>query len=228
MKTILRGLRPTPALVVACLALFVAMGGVGYAALKLKPNSVRTKNIRDAAVTAPKLADGSVATAKLGDGAATTSKLGDGAVTKSKLAPGTAVPRAANADRLGGMPPSAYQGSCKPGAIAGSLLVDTTGLVQGDPYKTVPGFSCTGGAVQIRKTATGTYNVRFVGNPAAATAIANGIDKSGPNAFQAIALPTTDPTIGNEQVFSVENFVQTFGPRFDDHRFNLIAFNANG
>jgi hypothetical protein len=218
MKTILRGLRPSPALVIACLALFVAMGGVGYAALKLKPNSVRTKNIRDAAVTAPKLADGSVATAKLGDGAVTT----------SKLAPGTAVAQADNANRLGGMPPTAYQGSCRPGAIAGSLLVDTTGLVQGDPYKTVPGFSCTGGAVQIRKTATGTYNVRFVGNPAAATAIANGIDKSGSNAFQAIALPTTDPTVGNEKVFSVENFIQTFGPRFDDHRFNLIAFDANG
>ena len=218
MKTILRGLRPSPALVIACLALFVAMGGVGYAALKLKPNSVRTKNIRTAAVTAPKLADGSVATAKLGDGAVTT----------SKLAPGTAVAQADNANRLGGMPPTAYQGSCRPGAIAGSLLVDTTGLVQGDPYKTVPGFSCTGGAVQIRKTATGTYNVRFVGNPAAATAIANGIDKSGSNAFQATALPTTDPTVGNEKVFSVENFIQTFGPRFDDHRFNLIAFDANG
>ena len=35
-----RRLRPTPALVVAFVALFAAMGGIGYAAVKLKPNSV--------------------------------------------------------------------------------------------------------------------------------------------------------------------------------------------
>jgi hypothetical protein len=33
MKRVARMLRPSPALVIACLALFVAMGGVGYAAL---------------------------------------------------------------------------------------------------------------------------------------------------------------------------------------------------
>jgi hypothetical protein len=49
-------LRPSPALLVAFLALFIAMGGAGYAAVKLKRNSVKTKNIRDAAVTTAKLA----------------------------------------------------------------------------------------------------------------------------------------------------------------------------
>lgn len=36
MKTVARALRPSPALVIACIALFLAMGGVGYAALKGK------------------------------------------------------------------------------------------------------------------------------------------------------------------------------------------------
>ena len=36
MRRLVRGLRPSPALVIACLSLFVAMGGVGYAALKGK------------------------------------------------------------------------------------------------------------------------------------------------------------------------------------------------
>jgi hypothetical protein len=36
MRKLVRGLIPSPALIVACLALFVAMGGVGYAALKGK------------------------------------------------------------------------------------------------------------------------------------------------------------------------------------------------
>jgi hypothetical protein len=47
MRTILRGLRPSPALVIACLALFMAMGGVGYAALKGKDKmKVRTSPTR--------------------------------------------------------------------------------------------------------------------------------------------------------------------------------------
>ena len=36
--------RPSPAMVVACLALFVALGSGAYAAVKLKPNSVKAKN----------------------------------------------------------------------------------------------------------------------------------------------------------------------------------------
>jgi hypothetical protein len=36
MRKLVRGLLPSPALIVACLALFVALGGVGYAALKGK------------------------------------------------------------------------------------------------------------------------------------------------------------------------------------------------
>ena len=58
-------LRPTPALVVAFVALFAAMGGFGYAAVKVKQSSVKTKNIKNAAVTTDKIADGAVTTPKL-------------------------------------------------------------------------------------------------------------------------------------------------------------------
>lgn len=61
----LRRFRPTPALVVAFVALFAAMGGIGYSAVKLKPNSVRAKNIHAAAVTTDKIANGAVTTPKL-------------------------------------------------------------------------------------------------------------------------------------------------------------------
>jgi hypothetical protein len=47
-------------MVVALLALFVAMGGVGYAAFKLPKNSVGTKQIKDGAVTAKKVRLGSL------------------------------------------------------------------------------------------------------------------------------------------------------------------------
>jgi hypothetical protein len=63
-----RRFRPGPAMIVALIALFVAMGGVGYSAVKLKKNAVKTKNIKNGAVTTPKLAGGAKApdAAKLG------------------------------------------------------------------------------------------------------------------------------------------------------------------
>src|SRR5215204_866519 len=51
----LRRLRPSPAMVVACIALSVALGGTGYAAIKLPKNSVGTKQLKKNAVTSPKV-----------------------------------------------------------------------------------------------------------------------------------------------------------------------------
>jgi len=47
--------RPSPALVVACLALAVALGGTGYAAIVLPANSVGTKQLKNGAVVATKV-----------------------------------------------------------------------------------------------------------------------------------------------------------------------------
>ena len=58
----------TPANVLACLALFFALGGTGWAGQVLK--------------------NGSVGAAQLKSNAVTTSKIADGAVTKTKLAAG--------------------------------------------------------------------------------------------------------------------------------------------
>lgn len=54
MRHLLR-YRPSPAMVVACLALAVALGGTSYAAINLPANSVGTKHIRDNAVTSSKV-----------------------------------------------------------------------------------------------------------------------------------------------------------------------------
>src|SRR3954470_15619387 len=56
----LRCQRPSPAMVVALLALFVAMGGVGHAALKLPRNSVGSKQLKSNAVTSAKVKDASL------------------------------------------------------------------------------------------------------------------------------------------------------------------------
>lgn len=57
--------RPSPALVVACAALLVALGGTGYAALKLPRNSVGARQLRNGAVTNTKLARRAVTAAKV-------------------------------------------------------------------------------------------------------------------------------------------------------------------
>lgn len=73
-----RSLRPSPALVVAILALVVAMGGTSYAAVTLAKNSVLSKHIangqvktadlKGSAVTGAKVKDGSLGAADFGAG----------------------------------------------------------------------------------------------------------------------------------------------------------------
>lgn len=52
---LLRRYLPSPAMVVACLALLVALGGTSYAAIKLPANSVGTKQLKRSAVTGVKV-----------------------------------------------------------------------------------------------------------------------------------------------------------------------------
>ena|SRR5437016_8279849 len=51
----MKRMRPSPALVISLIALFVALGGTGYAAIVLPKNSVGTKQLKNGAVTAAKI-----------------------------------------------------------------------------------------------------------------------------------------------------------------------------
>lgn len=75
----------SPATVISCIALFVALSGSVYAA-GLAKNSVKAKNIAKGAVTSPKLKNGAVTAAKIKNGAVIGSKLANGSVGASKLA----------------------------------------------------------------------------------------------------------------------------------------------
>jgi hypothetical protein len=63
----LRARKPSPALVIAVLALIVALGGTAYAGITIRKNSVGTKQLKNGAVTTPKIKNGAVTTAKLGN-----------------------------------------------------------------------------------------------------------------------------------------------------------------
>jgi hypothetical protein len=54
--------RPSPALVVAVLALIIASAGTSYAAVKLPANSVGTKQLKANAVVSSKVKDGTLTT----------------------------------------------------------------------------------------------------------------------------------------------------------------------
>jgi hypothetical protein len=52
--------RPSPAITIACVALFVALAGTGYAAVRLPANSVGTAQIKNSAVNSLKVKNGSL------------------------------------------------------------------------------------------------------------------------------------------------------------------------
>ncbi len=196
-----RAFRPTPALVVAFVALFAAMGGIGYSAVKLKPSSVKTKNIKTGAVT--------------------TDKLADGAVTTPKLAPDAVAPNALNANnamnaaKLGGAAP----GECQTGWLKASAVVDTTNLNDAQPDAVVPGFDCAShaaDAVSIHRDAVGRYTVTLAGIDSG-TVVA-GISGANP----ANAVTAASPVIDGQVIVKVWN--NGDAAFVDGKTFSLIAF----
>jgi hypothetical protein len=72
--------------VLSCMALFIALGGTAYAAVKLKPNQVKAVNIARQAVTNAKIKTQAVTSGKIKNGGVVNADLGAGAVTGSKIA----------------------------------------------------------------------------------------------------------------------------------------------
>jgi hypothetical protein len=84
----MKGLRQRvrPVHVIAVVALFLALGGAAFAAVKLGKNAVKTKNIAKSAVTAKKIKNNAVTTKKIKDNAVTNPKIADNAVSTNKIA----------------------------------------------------------------------------------------------------------------------------------------------
>jgi hypothetical protein len=190
-----RSFRPSPALIVAFVALFAAMGGVGYAAAKLKPASVKTKTIQNGAVT--------------------TGKIADGAVTTPKFAPDAVAPYALNAAKVGGAAP----GECQTGWLKASAVIDTTNLNDAQPDAVVPGFDCASkaaDAVSIHRDAVGRYTVTLDGIDSG-TVVA-GISGANP----ANAVTAASPITGGQVIVKVWN--NSDAAFVDGKTVSLLAF----
>lgn len=72
--------------VLSVTALFIALGGSAYAAVKLRPNQVRSVNIAKEAVTQKKLKAGAVTSGKIANGQVNNRDLANGAVSAGKIA----------------------------------------------------------------------------------------------------------------------------------------------
>ena len=78
----------TVANVLSCIALFVALGGVAYAAVKIPVNGVKTRNIAPQAVTNPKIKREAVTSGKIKNGGINALDIGAGQVTNEKIGTG--------------------------------------------------------------------------------------------------------------------------------------------
>jgi hypothetical protein len=125
MRKIRKGI-PSPAMVVACLALTIALSGVGYAAVVLPRNSVGTAQLKTSAVTAQKIKAGNVTRGKIVANAINSAKVADGTLLAVDVAPNTFVGAGASAggDLIG--PFGNLQ--LNPGVVSSPEVLDDTQL----------------------------------------------------------------------------------------------------
>lgn len=79
---------PSPAMIVACLALAVSLGGTGYAAVTLPEKSVGRKQIRNGAVGNLQIRAGAITADKLRANVVTSAKIRDRSIASKDLAKG--------------------------------------------------------------------------------------------------------------------------------------------
>jgi hypothetical protein len=100
----LRKFTPSPALLIAVIALVMAIAGTGYAATKLPARSVGTTQLKNKSVTTPKLKNDTVSSAKLKQGSVSSREIAGGSVTAAHVAPDSLTGSQINESSLGTVP----------------------------------------------------------------------------------------------------------------------------
>ena len=147
MKHLAR-LRPSPAMVVACLALTVALGGTSYAAIKLPKNSVGTKQLKRNAVTGPKVKASAITSPKVANDSLTGADINEASLgtvpSATNATNATNATSAGNSANLEGVPASGYfrYGTTIP---SGRTITGAWGIVDasagaGELHFTYPSF----------------------------------------------------------------------------------------
>lgn len=136
--------RPSPALVVACLALFVALGGSAYAAVALSPNSVGTVQLKNRAVTSAKLANGSVGAANVKAGSLLARDFKAGQLPAGSEGPQGATGAQGPQGATGAQGPQGVAGPQGSAGISGYQVITATSATNTTTSKTVVANCPTG------------------------------------------------------------------------------------
>jgi hypothetical protein len=154
--------RPSPSMVVALIALFVALGGSGYAAVQ-----INGKVIKNGTVSGKKLKRNSVTGKQVKESTLGTVRRARSATDATNAANAANATNAANAAKLGGLERSSFvRRECSPetGQIKGIVTV-TASPTFSSSFVTVAGYNCSGQTIEVRRLSMGRYEVRFNGNP---------------------------------------------------------------
>ena len=189
MKRLLRR-RPSPAMLVALLALFVAMGGSSYAAVKISARdiqrgavgtravangAIRSADIRNATISGVDVKDDSLTNADIDNTklSALTAKSADTAARATTATSATTATKATNADdaanagKLDGLDSTDFtRPACtsQTGALKGAVTIAASAGFSSS-FTAVPGYNCSGQSVEARRQSMGRYDIRFNGSP---------------------------------------------------------------
>jgi hypothetical protein len=196
----LRHIRPSASMAVACLALFAALVGVGYAAATVDSgaivnNTIRSKDVRNRAL-------------KGGDLRKNT--LGGTQIKESKLAQ---VPSATTADQLAGAPATAYVRQDARGLAVAGATVDDDGTLR-------TWFNRAGGAPTVSGGGDddGSYFVEFPGiAPSLTTHVATA------NLIGAPGMVTVDFTGGKLHMRTWDGDVSADTFEAADHSYTVLV-----
>ena len=196
-------LRPSPAMVVACLGLGIALGGTSYAAITLPRNSVGMKQLKKNPVTGPKVKNNSltgqdVLESKLAK--IPRAKAADTEALATLATTATTATTALNANTVNGATLRRFTKGVPIGGAAVTVL-DLNGLIL---TLTCPGGNTTlrannnsGAAAQLRYEGQGTTSGAFGGgaqNLGAASNVMISLDNIGSGAAHYLRLNSTGVT----------------------------------
>jgi hypothetical protein len=139
--------RLSPATVIACIALMVALGGTGYAATSLPANSVGTTQLKSSAVTNSKIASNAVTSTKVKNHSLLGVDFASGQIPRG---PRGSVGPPGPAGAAGARGPTGPAGAPGSGAATQWALVGGGG-----------GIVASSGGVSVQHPATGNYYVTF-------------------------------------------------------------------
>jgi hypothetical protein len=190
-------------MLVALLALFVALGGSSYAAVKIGArdiargavgtraianNAIRSGDIHNATVSGIDVRDDSLTNADIDNASlsaataksANTAAHASTATTATSATSANSAKKADDAEKLDGLDSADFtRPACtsQTGALKGAVTIAASAAFSGT-FTPVPGYNCSGQSIEARRLSMGRYEIRFNGSPATqavATAIVSGI-----------------------------------------------------